>query len=80
VAVSRAYGPEEALQLVDELADALRGYHLLPAVRADLLLSLRRYEEARRAFEEAARLATNLRERALLLGRAASCVRPSALS
>lgn len=80
VAVSRAYGPEEALQLVDELVDALRGYHLLPAVRADLLLSLRRYEEARRAFEEAARLATNLRERALLLGRAASCVRPSALS
>ena len=39
VAVSMAYGPAQALELVDALvADGrLESYHLLPAVRADLL-------------------------------------------
>lgn len=75
VAVSMAYGPQEALPLVDELAGdpALRGYHLLPAVRGDLLLKLGRGEAARSAFEEAAAMATNPRERELLLARAAAC-------
>ena len=75
VAVSRAYGPAAGLELVDRLLDvpALSGYHLLPAVRGDLLVSLGRDEEARAEFERAAGLTRNERERALLLGRAAVC-------
>jgi RNA polymerase sigma-70 factor, ECF subfamily len=75
VAVSMAYGPEEALALVDELRDepALKLYHLLPAVRGDLLVKLGRMEEARIEFERAAALTKNSRERGLMLERAASC-------
>ena len=75
VAVSMAYGPAAGLALVDALAGerALRGYHLLPAVRADLLLKLGRREEAKAELERAASLATNERERELLLVRAAGC-------
>jgi predicted RNA polymerase sigma factor len=74
VAVSMAFGPAEALLLVDALADdkALARYHLLPAVRADLLLRLGRDDEARAELQRAADLATNVRERALLLARAAA--------
>jgi predicted RNA polymerase sigma factor len=74
VAVSMVYGPAQALSLVDALAEepALRDYHLLPAVRGDLLLKLGRKGEARTELERAARLALNARERALLLARAAS--------
>jgi predicted RNA polymerase sigma factor len=72
VAVSMAFGPAEGLGLVDALASepALRGYHLLPAVRGDLLLKLGRYDEARAEFERAASLTRNARERKLLLDRA----------
>ncbi|MBN1096598.1 RNA polymerase sigma factor [Blastococcus sp. TML/C7B] len=75
VAVSRAYGPAAGLELVDALLDvpAMSGYHLLPAVRGDLLVSLGRAEEARGEFQRAAGLTRNERERALLLGRAADC-------
>ena len=75
VAVSRAYGPAAGLELADALTDvpALRGYHLLPTVRGDLLLQLGRRDEARAEFERAASLTRNARERALLLDRAASC-------
>lgn len=75
VAVSMAYGPEEGLSLVDELAEdsALRDYYLLPAVRADLLLKLGRPAEAKSELEKAARLTANARERELLLARAAAC-------
>ena len=75
VAVSMAYGPAEGLSLVDELSDepALRDYHLLPAVRGDLLLKLGRATEAKVEFEKAAVMATNPRERSLLLLRAADC-------
>ncbi|NVP72788.1 hypothetical protein, partial [Vibrio cholerae] len=61
VAVSRAYGPAAGLELVDALVDvpALSGYHLLPAVRGDLLLSLGRTAEARGEFERAAGLTRN---------------------
>jgi len=77
VAVSRAYGPATGLALVDALTDvpALRGYHLLPSVRGDLLEQLGRREEARAAFERAASMTRNERERELLLARAAACVR-----
>jgi RNA polymerase sigma factor (sigma-70 family) len=75
VAVAMAEGPATGLELVDALADApaLRNYHLLPAVRGDLLQKLGRVDEARVEFERAAALAGNTRERDLLLSRAAAC-------
>lgn len=80
VAVSMAEGPGAALPLVDALADepALRSYHLLPSVRGDLLERLGRGPEARAEFERAAALTRNVRERDLLLARAAALppVRP----
>jgi predicted RNA polymerase sigma factor len=77
VAVSRAYGPEAGLELVDALTDvpALRGYHLLPSVRGDLLEQLGRLDEARAEFEHAASQTRNQREQELLLARAAACRR-----
>ena len=74
VAVGMAYGPAAGLELADKLvADpVLEGYHLLPAVRGDLLAKLGRNEEARGEFERAASLTKNARERELLLQRAAS--------
>ncbi|MFE7615213.1 RNA polymerase sigma factor [Streptomyces sp. NPDC057496] len=73
VAVSMARGPEAGLALVDALADdpALKGYHLLPSVRGDLLARTGRTDEARAEFARAAGLARNERERAMLLERAA---------
>jgi RNA polymerase sigma factor (sigma-70 family) len=72
VAVSMAVGPEPALELIDALVAGgrLRGYHLLPSVRADLLRRLGRIDEARVELARAASLATNERERELLLSRA----------
>ena len=65
----------EAIALVDELRDepALASYHLLQAVRGDLLLKLGRHAEARTEFERAAALTQNARERELLTRRAAAC-------
>jgi RNA polymerase sigma factor (sigma-70 family) len=73
VAVGMAFGPAAGLELVEALAaePALKTYHLLPAVRGDLLAKLDRVEEARAEFARAAQLAQNARERALLLARAA---------
>lgn len=67
-AVAMATGPASALRILDRLdaAGALRGYHLLPATRGELLLRLGRTDEARAEFATAARLAGNERERALL--------------
>ena len=75
VAVGMAFGPAAGLALVDELTlqPALKNYHLLPSVRADLLLKLGRSEEARAELERAAALTENERERALLRDRAAAC-------
>jgi RNA polymerase sigma factor (sigma-70 family) len=75
VAVAMASGPAAGLALVDALAaePSLRGYHLLPSVRGDLLARLGRHEEARAEFERAASLTRNARERDLLLRRAAAC-------
>ena len=71
VAVAEAYGPASALDLVDALRTdpALQHYHLLPAVRGDLLMRLERLDEARAEFERAAQLTRNSRERALLMKR-----------
>jgi RNA polymerase sigma factor (sigma-70 family) len=75
VAVSMAFGPAAALELVDALADepALRGYHLLPSVRGDLLVRLGRLADARAEFVLAADLCDNDRERELLRSRAVAC-------
>lgn len=71
-AVAMAFGPGAGLELVDALVagGALAGYHLLPAVRGDLLAKLGRGDEARAEFERAAELTKNERERDVLLARA----------
>ena len=77
IAVGMAEGPDAGLAIVDGLLGdpALKGYHLLPSVRGDLLQKLGRHREARAAFEAAAALAGNRREQDLLRRRAAA-VRP----
>ena len=87
VAVSMAYGPQAGLDLVDQLAaePALRGYHLLPSVRGDLLMKLGRTAEAQAEFRRASELTANARERELSEQRARSaadelarvCLRPA---
>src|SRR5688572_3350916 len=75
VAISMAHGPAVGLEQVESLQDepALQHYHLLPAVRGDLLFKLGRLDEARSNFERAAFMTQNVRERKLLLDRAAQC-------
>jgi RNA polymerase sigma factor (sigma-70 family) len=75
VALAMAFGPAAGLPLVDALhgEPTLRGYHLLPAVRGDLLFKLGRLSEARAEFERAASLTRNERERTLLQERARAC-------
>ena len=72
VAVGMAFGPAQGLAIVDALKDEprLKGSHLLPTVRGDLLEKLGRVAEARAEFRLAAELTGNGRERALLLARA----------
>jgi len=72
VAYAMAFGPQVGLDLVDRLKTepALRGYHLLPTVRADFLAKLGRNDEARVELLHAASLARNSREKELLLQRA----------
>ncbi|WP_426613062.1 RNA polymerase sigma factor [Bradyrhizobium sp. McL0616] len=74
VAVGMAEGPQAGLDVLDRIAGepALAAYHHLPAVRGDFLQKLGRLAEARLAFEAAAHLATNGRERALMQRRAAA--------
>jgi predicted RNA polymerase sigma factor len=71
VAVGMAFGPAAGLELVDALdgEPVLRRYHLLPAVRGDLLEKLGRRAEAAAEFHRAASLTSNQRERALLIRR-----------
>ncbi|EJL28035.1 RNA polymerase sigma factor, sigma-70 family, partial [Caulobacter sp. AP07] len=68
VAVGMAHGPEAGLAILDRLVGepALKGYHLLPSVRGDLLHKLGRFGEARAEFEAAATLAGNRREQDFL--------------
>jgi RNA polymerase sigma-70 factor, ECF subfamily len=75
VAVGMAFGPAAGLELVDALVaePSLKSYHLLPAVRGDVLRKLGRLEEARAEFERGASLTENVRERRLLQRRAAEC-------
>ena len=75
VAVGMAFGPEAALRLLDdeEMDEALAGYALLPAARADMLARLGRGQEARAEFERAAELSANQRQAQFLRRRAAAC-------
>jgi len=75
VAIGMAFGPQAGLDLLDQLTSepSLKSYHLLPAVRGDLLSKLGRHSEARTEFQRAAALTQNARERALLQARANSC-------
>ena len=73
VAVSMAFGPALGLEIIDSIAaePALAKYYLLPSVRGDFLFKLQRFAEATIEFKRAASLTENVRERTLLLDRAA---------
>jgi RNA polymerase sigma-70 factor, ECF subfamily len=73
-AVSMVDGPARALDLLAALAarGGLEDYHLLPAVRADLLRRLGRNEEAKEAYRSAIALARLAPERRLLAKRLAT--------
>ena len=77
IAYSMAFGPEAGLALVETIAgvEALRDYAPLPAARGDFLFRAGRLAEARSAFQAAAALTRNARERAFLLARADACGR-----
>jgi len=68
VAHGMAFGPAVGLAVLDAVREnpSLRGYHLLPSVRADLLRRLGRHDEARSELGTAASLARNAQERAML--------------
>jgi RNA polymerase sigma factor (sigma-70 family) len=72
VAVLHADGPQAALAALDRVREdqRLARYHLLGAVRADVLLELGRRAEAAEELERAAELAPTARERELLVARA----------
>ncbi len=80
VAVTMAEGPAAGLAIIETLTSArtLENYHLLFSVRGDFLMKLGRYDEARTELARAASLTRNVRERDLLLTRAAECARRSA--
>ncbi len=82
VALAMAYGPAAGLEVVDGLLaePSLKGYHLLPGVRGDLLAKLGRFDEAKAEFERAAALTRNARGREMLLARAQSASQASAQS
>lgn len=72
VAVGMAEGPQAGLAIIEAIAHepALKHYHLLSGVRGDFLQKLGRHDEARAAFETAASLAGNRRDRDLMQRRA----------
>ncbi|HET9060917.1 MAG TPA: DUF6596 domain-containing protein [Acidimicrobiales bacterium] len=78
VAVAMSQGPEAGLTLVDELAISgqLAGYHLLPAVQADLLRRLGRYGEAAEYYRQALALAGSEPEKRYLANRLRLCDGP----
>jgi RNA polymerase sigma-70 factor, ECF subfamily len=78
VAVAMARSPEEGLALLDEIEkrDDVSDFHLLPAVRADLLRRLGRRSEAAKAYRRTMALTTNDVERRFLLRRLAELEAP----
>jgi RNA polymerase sigma-70 factor, ECF subfamily len=76
VAVAEAAGPAAGLALLEGLDGPLRDYHLLPAVRADLLRRLGRRDEAAADYRRALALTASEAERDLLRRRLAELDRP----
>jgi RNA polymerase sigma-70 factor (ECF subfamily) len=74
VAIGLAEGPAAGLAAIDRIdASALRGYHLLPAARADFLRRLGRWAEAATDYRTALGLVDNAREQSFLATRLAAC-------
>ena len=74
VAIGLAHGAEAGLSALDAIDPAsLRGYHLLPAARADFLRRLGRWSDAAREYRRALTLAENARERNFLTARLEAC-------
>ena len=71
VAIAMWQGAEAGLALIDQLADALAGYHLWHAARADLLRRLGRHREAAAAYRAALDHVGSAPERRFLEGRLA---------
>jgi RNA polymerase sigma-70 factor (ECF subfamily) len=69
IALRYAQGPTYALDEVERLADALDGYHLFHATRAELLKDVGRHADAKIAEARALDLTNNPAERALLTQR-----------
>ncbi len=78
MAVAMRDGPEVGLALLDDLSEAeeLRGYHLFPAARADLLRRLGRTDEAAAAYRASLTLARNDAERATFARKLAELTDP----
>ncbi len=78
VAVAMAQGAAAGLAIVEELSadSTLAHYHLLPAVRADLLRRLSRWDEAAQAYRRALELAPTDTERDFLASRLAELPQP----
>jgi RNA polymerase sigma-70 factor, ECF subfamily len=74
VALAEVEGPAAALRVVDSLS--LDGYHLFHAIRGDLLARIGRAADARQAFQAAARLTENQRERDYLHARYDGVIAP----
>jgi len=74
VAIGLAQGAAAGLAALDGIESAaLRGYHLLPAARADFLRRLGRWTEAAAEYRRALSLADNVREQRFLTARLAVC-------
>jgi RNA polymerase sigma-70 factor (ECF subfamily) len=74
VAIGLSEGPAAGLAAIDAIeASALRGYHLLPATRADFLRRLGRFTEAAAEYRAALGLVDNAREQSFLAARLAAC-------
>jgi len=73
VAVSMVDGPERALRLVESIGQrgSLNGYHMLPAVRGDLLRRMGRQDEAIAAYRQALKTVDLEPERRFLAARLA---------
>jgi RNA polymerase sigma-70 factor (ECF subfamily) len=71
IALSMVQGPDAALQSLEDVTidPAMRGYYLLPAVRADLLRRVGRVSEAAACYRQALTCSCTEPERRFLVGR-----------
>jgi predicted RNA polymerase sigma factor len=75
IAIAMVDGPEAGLELLETIAESgeLTDYHLLHAVRGDLLARLGRDQDAAASFLEAEALTANIAEQHFLRDRAIAC-------